>query len=138
MCQCVPFLGPLVPEQYCRPSGLYKTDRVDLKKLKALVQEGQLVPCFPGTEEAATNPEYERAACVLLQILRKRKGVEVTDKLRGAVLKEGEACPVCFLTYPALNTSGCCGKRLCTDCYLQVRHGRGAVPATATSQLEIA
>lgn len=32
-----------------------------------------------------------------------------------------EECPICFLSYPLLNTSRCCGKRVCTECFLQAR-----------------
>ena len=32
----------------------------------------------------------------------------------------GEECPICMLYYPALNTSSCCKKRICTECYLQM------------------
>jgi len=29
-------------------------------------------------------------------------------------------CPICMLHFQALNTSLCCNKRICTECYLQV------------------
>jgi hypothetical protein len=32
-----------------------------------------------------------------------------------------EECPICFLHYPALNTSDCCTQRICTECILKVR-----------------
>lgn len=32
-----------------------------------------------------------------------------------------EECPICFLYYPVLNTSLCCQKRVCTECFLQVK-----------------
>jgi hypothetical protein len=31
-----------------------------------------------------------------------------------------EECPICFLFYPVLNSSRCCNKRVCTECFLQV------------------
>ncbi|KAK9802983.1 hypothetical protein WJX73_003844 [Symbiochloris irregularis] len=34
---------------------------------------------------------------------------------------ELEECPICLLQYPALNTSLCCSKGICTECYLQVQ-----------------
>ena len=32
-----------------------------------------------------------------------------------------EECPICMLYYPYLNTSTCCQKNICTECFLQVR-----------------
>ena len=32
-----------------------------------------------------------------------------------------EECPICMLYYPYLNTSTCCKKHICTECFLQVR-----------------
>ncbi|KAI4390173.1 hypothetical protein MLD38_002312 [Melastoma candidum] len=32
-----------------------------------------------------------------------------------------EECPICFLYYPSLNRSTCCTKRICTECFLQVK-----------------
>ena len=32
-----------------------------------------------------------------------------------------EECPICMLYYPYLNTSTCCKKNICTECFLQVR-----------------
>ncbi|MEW5319526.1 MAG: hypothetical protein WDW38_010671 [Sanguina aurantia] len=81
-----------VPEQYLKPQGLYaSSDRIDLKKLRKLIVDGRLVPCYPGLEDNA-------ASC-----------------------DEVEECPICFLGYPVLNTSRCCQKRLCTECFLQVQ-----------------
>eukprot|EP00743_Colponemidia_sp_Colp-15_P003633 GILK01003922.1.p1 GENE.GILK01003922.1~~GILK01003922.1.p1 ORF type:complete len:727 (+),score=120.20 GILK01003922.1:179-2359(+) len=33
-----------------------------------------------------------------------------------------DECPICFLWYPATNTSKCCKKPICTECYLQFKH----------------
>lgn len=37
---------------------------------------------------------------------------------------DGE-CPICFLSYPALNRTKCCQKEVCTECFLQARRGLG-------------
>ncbi|KAK1612871.1 hypothetical protein QYE76_036544 [Lolium multiflorum] len=29
-------------------------------------------------------------------------------------------CPICFYFYPSLNQSKCCGKGICTECFLQL------------------
>ena len=105
-----------IPEQYTRPS-LYGNsnvaDRVDLKKLRRLIIEGKLAPCFPGCEEPALAPEL-RTLKPLVQKLLRNKGCE---EPLGEVLEE---CPICFLHYMVLNTSRCCAKRVCTECFLQV------------------
>ncbi|KQK16863.1 protein SIP5 isoform X2 [Brachypodium distachyon] len=35
-------------------------------------------------------------------------------------------CPICFDFYPSLNRSKCCGKGICTECFLQL------IPSTTT------
>jgi len=32
-----------------------------------------------------------------------------------------DECPICFLFYPSLNRSKCCGKWICTECFLQMK-----------------
>lgn len=32
-----------------------------------------------------------------------------------------EECPICFLSYGAVNITNCCGAIICTECFLQVR-----------------
>uniref|UniRef100_A0ACD5XZP4 Uncharacterized protein n=5 Tax=Avena sativa TaxID=4498 RepID=A0ACD5XZP4_AVESA len=32
-----------------------------------------------------------------------------------------DECPICFLFYPSLNRSKCCGKGICTECFLQMK-----------------
>lgn len=34
--------------------------------------------------------------------------------------ESAEECPICFMSYQGVNTTKCCGKPLCTECYLQV------------------
>ncbi|EFJ46429.1 hypothetical protein VOLCADRAFT_62668 [Volvox carteri f. nagariensis] len=34
-----------------------------------------------------------------------------------------DECPICFLHYPVLNSSLCCQKRVCTECFLQASGG---------------
>eukprot|EP00798_Chlamydomonas_sp_ICE-L_P030042 gene30042-35016_t len=107
--------GSKIPEEYSRPN-LYgaANDKVDLKRLKRLIQEGSLVPCFPGAEEPTQLPEMKAQRALVLKILRVKKAEEpLGDGL--------EECPICFLHYPVLNTSRCCAKRICTECFLQVQ-----------------
>ncbi|GIL77996.1 hypothetical protein Vretimale_7393 [Volvox reticuliferus] len=90
LCSCFWPPGPKIPEEYLRPQGLYSLERVDLKKLKRLIQNQQLAPCHPGVEEPRPGQDLEE-------------------------------CPICFLHYPVLNSSLCCQKRVCTECFLQVQ-----------------
>uniref|UniRef100_A0A7S1TCU7 RING-type domain-containing protein n=1 Tax=Compsopogon caeruleus TaxID=31354 RepID=A0A7S1TCU7_9RHOD len=32
-----------------------------------------------------------------------------------------DECLICFLYYPMLNSTVCCGKQICTECFLQIR-----------------
>ncbi|KAK7401703.1 hypothetical protein VNO78_13387 [Psophocarpus tetragonolobus] len=49
----------LVDEKYTRPQGLYNHKDVDHKKLRKLILESKLAPCYPGDEENA----YDREEC---------------------------------------------------------------------------
>ncbi|KAL5571506.1 hypothetical protein UlMin_021103 [Ulmus minor] len=47
----------VVEEKYTRPQGLYHHKDVDQKKLRKLILESKLAPCFPGDEECACDLE---------------------------------------------------------------------------------
>ncbi|XP_027928287.1 E3 ubiquitin-protein ligase DA2L-like isoform X1 [Vigna unguiculata] len=49
----------VVDEKYTRPQGLYNHKDVDHKKLRKLILESKLAPCYPGDEESA----YDREEC---------------------------------------------------------------------------
>ncbi|KAK9825814.1 hypothetical protein WJX74_009980 [Apatococcus lobatus] len=74
--------------------GLYTESDVDLRKLKKLIVDRKLAPCWPGKPE---------------------------DCPEGA----GEECPICMLHYPSTNKARCCGKPICTECFLQVKSPPG-------------
>ncbi|XP_023552167.1 uncharacterized protein LOC111809924 isoform X2 [Cucurbita pepo subsp. pepo] len=47
----------MVDEKYTRPQGLYNHKEVDHKKLRKLILESKLAPCYPGDEESASDVE---------------------------------------------------------------------------------
>ncbi|GLU17707.1 hypothetical protein SLE2022_340630 [Rubroshorea leprosula] len=47
----------VVDERYTRPQGLYAHKDVDVKKLKKLILESKLAPCYPGDEECCCDLE---------------------------------------------------------------------------------
>ncbi|KAK8469363.1 hypothetical protein PHAVU_005G060550 [Phaseolus vulgaris] len=49
----------VVDEKYTRPQGLYNHKDVDHKKLRKLILESKLAPCYPGDEESV----YDREEC---------------------------------------------------------------------------
>ncbi|TYK16345.1 RING-type E3 ubiquitin ligase [Cucumis melo var. makuwa] len=55
----------MVDEKYTRPQGLYNHKEVDHKKLRKLILESKLAPCYPGDEESASDLE-ECPICFLL------------------------------------------------------------------------
>ncbi|KAK4753402.1 hypothetical protein SAY87_022200 [Trapa incisa] len=54
----------LVDEKYTRPQGLYQHKDVDMKKLRKLILESKLAPCYPGDEECTIDLE-ECPICLL-------------------------------------------------------------------------
>ncbi|XP_010416824.1 PREDICTED: uncharacterized protein LOC104702629 [Camelina sativa] len=85
----------VVEERYTKPQGLYVNKDVDIKKLRKLIVESKLAPCYPGDDESCHDLEE---------------------------------CPICFLYYPSLNRSRCCMKRICTECFLQMKNPNSARP----------
>lgn len=55
----------MVDEKYTRPQGLYNHKEVDHKKLRKLILESKLAPCYPGDEESASDLE-ECPICFLV------------------------------------------------------------------------
>jgi hypothetical protein len=51
------------------------------------------------------------------KIAARLKGVESPDSSSDAT----EECPICFLSYNAVNITRCCHAVICTECFLQVR-----------------
>ncbi|KAK7304001.1 hypothetical protein RJT34_14971 [Clitoria ternatea] len=47
----------VVDEKYTRPQGLYNHKDVDHKKLRKLILESKLAPCYPGDEDSAIDRE---------------------------------------------------------------------------------
>ncbi|XP_064959727.1 E3 ubiquitin-protein ligase GW2-like isoform X1 [Musa acuminata AAA Group] len=47
----------VVDDKYTRPQGLYQHPDIDQKKLRKLILESKLAPCYPGSEERAIDLE---------------------------------------------------------------------------------
>ncbi|KAA8524083.1 hypothetical protein F0562_010486 [Nyssa sinensis] len=47
----------VVEDKYTRPQGLYQHNDVDNKKLRKLILDSKLAPCYPGDEECASDLE---------------------------------------------------------------------------------
>lgn len=56
----------VVDEKYTRPQGLYQIKDVDYKKLKKLILESKLAPCYPGGDESDSVFLDECPICFLV------------------------------------------------------------------------
>nr|AGS15004.1 GW2-6A-Lk [Triticum aestivum] len=54
-----------VEERYTRPQGLYEHRDIDQKKLRKLILEAKLAPCYPGADDAAGGDLEECPICFL-------------------------------------------------------------------------
>ncbi|KAE8806272.1 Yrg1 [Hordeum vulgare] len=54
-----------VEERYTRPQGLYEHRDIDQKKLRKLILEAKLAPCYPGADDAAGADLEECPICFL-------------------------------------------------------------------------
>ena len=55
----------MVEERYTKPQGLYVNTDVDIKKLRKLIVESKLAPCYPGDDESCHELE-ECPICFLV------------------------------------------------------------------------
>lgn len=55
----------VVDEKYTRPQGLYQHRDVDHKKLRKLILDSKLAPCYPGDDDSASDLE-ECPICFLV------------------------------------------------------------------------
>ncbi|PPS19032.1 hypothetical protein GOBAR_AA01525 [Gossypium barbadense] len=62
----------VVDEKYTRPQGLYVHKDVDIKKLRKLILESKLAPCYPGDEECCSDLE-ECPICFLVLLSKSQQ-----------------------------------------------------------------
>lgn len=55
-------------DKYTKPQGLYQHKDVDQKKLRKLILDSKLAPCYPGGEES-TNEFEECPICFLVSTI---------------------------------------------------------------------
>lgn len=114
-----------IPEAFLAPQGLYPTDLLDLGKLRRFIKDGRLAPCYKGLEDARNDEEVSAGVSITPLAGRPASCAPCSLCLSlFLVLRHCDApqeCPICFLYYEMLNTSKCCGKRVCTECFLQAR-----------------
>lgn len=120
-----------VDEKYTRPQGLYQHKDVDHKKLRKLILDSKLAPCYPGDDDCNCDLE-ECPICFLVCVT---VSIQIALQLPNPVyitwLIFLLACYVViqlwfnfvflFQYYPSLNRSRCCMKGICTECFLQMK-----------------
>ncbi|KAE8124587.1 hypothetical protein FH972_019454 [Carpinus fangiana] len=75
----------VVDEKYTRPQGLYNHKDVDHKKLRKLILESKLAPCFPGDEECTCDHE-ECPIC----FLEEQRVIEAKIRIQQQELQDEE------------------------------------------------
>lgn len=53
----------VVDDKYTKPQGLYQHKDVDHKKLRKLILDSKLAPCYPGLDDATVNPNFDLEEC---------------------------------------------------------------------------
>mmetsp|Transcript_5112 Transcript_5112/g.15374 ORF Transcript_5112/g.15374 Transcript_5112/m.15374 type:complete len:463 (-) Transcript_5112:1653-3041(-) len=81
----------------------------EVKKLKKKVLTGKLAPFYPGIDG---------------------------DEVGVSSSSDSEECPICFLSYPALNRSKCCGKGICSECFVQLKVSNKRPSSSSSKRLE--
>ncbi|KAJ4726611.1 Protein SIP5 [Melia azedarach] len=102
----------VVDERYTRPQGLYVHKDVDIKKLRKLILESKLAPCYPGDEECCCDleecpicflyyPSLNRSRCCM-------KGIctECFLQMKNPNSTRPTQCPFCKTTNYAVEYRG--------------------------------
>lgn len=102
----------MVDEKYTRPQGLYQHKDVDHKKLKRLILDSKLAPCYPGDDESGFDleecpicflfyPSLNRSRCCL-------KGIctECFLQMKTPCSARPTQCPFCKTTNYAVEYRG--------------------------------
>ncbi|MBA0746686.1 hypothetical protein Gogos_009183 [Gossypium gossypioides] len=72
----------VVDEKYTRPQGLYVHKDVDVKKLRKLILESKLAPCYPGNEECPFCKTSNYAVEYRGVKTKEEKGIEQIEEQR--------------------------------------------------------
>lgn len=59
----------MVDDKYTRPQGLYQHKDVDIKKLRKLILDSKLAPCYPGDDDCPNAELEECPICFLVCFL---------------------------------------------------------------------
>lgn len=73
-------------ERYTRPQGLYEHRDIDQKKLRKLILEAKLAPCYPGADDAAGGDLEECPICFLVTDLSPLPSLSPTCKFQMLVV----------------------------------------------------
>ncbi|CAN6845668.1 unnamed protein product [Brassica oleracea var. botrytis] len=90
-----------VEEKYTKPQGLYVNNDVDIKKLRKLILESKLAPCYPGDDESCHEleecpicflyyPSLNRSRCCMKSIC-----TECFLQMKNPNLARPTQCPFC-------------------------------------------
>ncbi|XP_010537678.1 PREDICTED: protein sip5-like isoform X2 [Tarenaya hassleriana] len=101
----------VVDERYTRPQGLYNKD-VDIKKLRKLILESKLAPCYPGDEESFHDleecpicflyyPSLNRSRCCMKSIC-----TECFLQMKNPCSARPTQCPFCKTSNYAVEYRG--------------------------------
>lgn len=62
--------GLVIDERYTQPCGLYQHKNIDGKKLRKLIIDGKLAPCYPGVEETSGREQERLEECPICFLVR--------------------------------------------------------------------
>lgn len=62
--------GLVIDERYTQPCGLYQHKNIDGKKLRKLILDGKLAPCFPGVEDVSGREQERLEECPICFLVR--------------------------------------------------------------------
>ncbi|CAA7056668.1 unnamed protein product [Microthlaspi erraticum] len=71
----------VVEERYTKPQqGLYMSTSVDIKKLKKLILDSKLAPCYPGDDDESSSHDLEE--CPVCFLSKEEKSIEQIEEQR--------------------------------------------------------
>ncbi|KAI8065124.1 hypothetical protein BC940DRAFT_320811 [Gongronella butleri] len=114
------------------PQGIYPTTDYDVKAVRKFIKEGLLAPFYHGL-----NEECDEYSPMAHEKKKKRHSLFTPTSSPDALLyTDPVECPICLLHYPQfLNYTRCCGKPMCTECFVQLQRSHGCLMSPAKCPL---
>lgn len=83
------------------------------------------------TESATTVNSSDTDASISTNTTLQSENIKINNEEQIWLYRNVTECPICFLDYPRLNNTSCCGYDICTECFVQIKRNPPHPPHNA-------